>query len=224
MSRHFPRRGITKWDFEKGNLNAATKAYTVAACKRVKERGRGCTTSESETFSSRKRRLAEGIAAAGHPVGNHTYDHVNVLAKKPEDIQFWFRAASGLIRGKTAAQVIRENIAQTTLAMKERAGIAPDGFRTPGGFRGGLKERPDIQKMLRGLAFKWVSSHYPVHPLMRGLWGGIDLFCPHVRGRAMEYYHYHWDANRGPHMHFALLEQLRQARPRAHLPCRRDSP
>lgn len=54
----------------------------------------------------------------------------------------------------------------------------------------------------------------PRHPAiftMRGLWGGIDKFCPHVRGRAMEYYHYHWDGNRSPHMHFALLEQYRQA-------------
>ena len=54
----------------------------------------------------------------------------------------------------------------------------------------------------------------PYHPAiftMRGLWGAIDRFCPTVRGRAMEYYHYHWDGNRGPHMHFALLEQYRQA-------------
>jgi hypothetical protein len=27
----------------------------------------------------------------------------------------------------------------------------------------------------------------------------------------MEYYHYHWDGNRAPHKHFALLEQYRQA-------------
>ena len=54
----------------------------------------------------------------------------------------------------------------------------------------------------------------PYHPAiftMRGLWGAIDRFCPTVRGRAMEYYHYHWDGNRGPHMHFALLEQYRRA-------------
>ncbi len=46
---------------------------------------------------------------------------------------------------------------------------------------------------------------------MRGLWGGIGRFPAVVRARTMEYYHYHWDANRAPHQHFALLEQYRQA-------------
>ena len=111
MSRHYPRRGITKWDFEKGKLDAATKAYTVAACERVKKRGgvvhNFCV---GRVLEQPNVDWLKGIAAAGHPVGNHTYDHVNVLAKRPEDIQFRFRAAPWLIRGKTAAQVIRKNI------------------------------------------------------------------------------------------------------------------
>jgi len=54
----------------------------------------------------------------------------------------------------------------------------------------------------------------PNHPAiftMRALWGGIAGFCGVVRGRAMEYYHYHWDANRSPQSHFAILEQYRAA-------------
>ena len=54
----------------------------------------------------------------------------------------------------------------------------------------------------------------PGHPAiftMRALWGGIGQFCGVVRGRAMEYYHYHWDANRSPGSHFAVLEQYRAA-------------
>lgn len=168
MSRHYPRRGITKWDYEKGNLDAATKAYTVAACERVKRRGgvvhNFCV---GRTLEQPNVDWLKAIAAAGHPVGNHTYDHVNVLAKKPEDLQYRFRPAPWLIRGKTSAQVIRENISLTSTAMKERAGITPTGFRAPGGFRGGLKERPDIQKMLLDLGFRWCSSHYPPHPLTR---------------------------------------------------------
>ena len=168
MSRHYPRRGITKWDFEKGNLDATTTAYTVAVWERVKKRGglvhNFCV---GRVLEQPNVDWLKAIAAAGHPVGNHTYDHVNVLAKKPEDIQYRFRAAPWLIRGKSTTQVIRENISQTTLAMKERAGITPDGFRTPGGFRGGLKDRPDIQKMLLKEGFKWCSSHYPPHPLTR---------------------------------------------------------
>ena len=168
MSRHYPKRGTTKWDYEKGNLDEATKAYTMAACERVKKHGgvihNFCV---GRVLEQQNTSWLKSIAAAGHPIGNHTYDHVNVLAKKPDDIQYRFRAAPWLIQGRTPAQVIRENIAMTTLAMKERTGITPDGFRTPGGFRGGLKGRPDIQKMLLDLGFKWCSSHYPSHPMTR---------------------------------------------------------
>jgi len=55
------------------------------------------------------------------------------------------------------------------------------------------------------------DPHHAAFFTMRGLWGGIDAFCPVVRGRAMEYYHYHWDGGRSPHMHFALLDQYRRA-------------
>src|SRR6266446_3301436 len=39
MSRNFPRWEETHWDYEKGNLNAETKAYAVEACRRVKAHG-----------------------------------------------------------------------------------------------------------------------------------------------------------------------------------------
>jgi len=39
MSRNFPARTDTHWDFEKGNLNDETKRYTVEACRRVKAAG-----------------------------------------------------------------------------------------------------------------------------------------------------------------------------------------
>ena len=53
--------------------------------------------------------------------------------------------------------------ALTTAALKERCGITADGFRTPGGFGTGLRDRPDLQKMLRRQGFAWVSSLYPAH-------------------------------------------------------------
>ena len=105
------------------------------------------------------------IAAAGHPIGNHTYDHVNVTAKRPEDIQFRFSRSPWLIEGRTPAEVIRENIRLCSVAMKTRLGIEPVGFRTPGGFANGLTDRPDIQRMLLDLGFRWVSSQYPPHAL-----------------------------------------------------------
>ena len=105
----------------------------------------------------------KGIAAAGHKVGNHTYDHVYVLAQKPADVQFRFARAPWLMRGKSPAEVIADNIRMTTEAMQTRAGIDPAGFRTPGGFAQGLAGREDIQKMLLDQGFKWVSSKYPAH-------------------------------------------------------------
>jgi peptidoglycan/xylan/chitin deacetylase (PgdA/CDA1 family) len=103
------------------------------------------------------------IVQAGHPVGNHTYDHVNVKATRPEDIQYRFTRAPWLIEGKKPAEVIRENIRLTNAALKARIGIEPAGFRTPGGFANGLTDRPDVQQMLRELGFTWVSSQYPAH-------------------------------------------------------------
>ncbi len=54
----------------------------------------------------------------------------------------------------------------------------------------------------------------PRHPAiftMNADWGAFDRFCPIVRGRAMEYYHYDWDAKRKPHLRYAHLEQARAA-------------
>lgn len=54
----------------------------------------------------------------------------------------------------------------------------------------------------------------PRHPAfftMNANWGGIDQFCEIVRGRSMEFYHYHWDGNRQPHLRYAILDQFRKA-------------
>jgi peptidoglycan/xylan/chitin deacetylase (PgdA/CDA1 family) len=166
MSRNFPTWDQTHWDYDKGNLNVETKRYTVEACRRVRARGGvlHCfmlgRTLEQENID-----WLRGILRAGHPVGNHTYDHVNVRATRPEDIQYRFQRAPWLIAGQPPRQVIRENIRLTSLAMRTRLGIDPAGFRTPGGFANGLADRPDVQQLLQDLGFTWVSSKYPAHPL-----------------------------------------------------------
>jgi len=164
MSAEYPKRGMTEWNYRKGDLDADTKKYATAAAKVAKDRG-GLIHffAVGQTLEQEDVGWLKDLAAAGHPVGNHTYDHVYLLATKPEDIQFRFKRAPWLIRGKTVAEVIEENIASTTLALKERCGITPNGFRTPGGFRDGLKGREDLQKMLLKQGFTWVSSLYPAH-------------------------------------------------------------
>jgi len=166
MSRNFPTWETTHWDYEKGNLNAETIAYAVEAARRVKARGAPIhffalgRTLERENVDWLKQLVADG-----HPIGNHTYDHVNVRATRPEDVQFRFQRSPWLIEGRQPAEVIRENIRLTTAAMKSRLGIVPGGFRTPGGFAGGLADREDLQRMLLDLGFTWVSSQYPGHKI-----------------------------------------------------------
>lgn len=166
MSRNFPKWEDTHWDYEKGNLDDAAKKYTAGVCRRVKAAGGvaplfvvGRTLEQADVG------WLKDLARDGHPIGNHTYDHVNVLAKKPEDIQFRFNRAPWLIEGRTPEQVIVENIRLTTTAIKTRIGVDPAGFRTPGGFANGLADRPDVRKWLIDQGFTWVSAKYPAHPM-----------------------------------------------------------
>jgi hypothetical protein len=166
MSRNFPKWDDTHWDYEKGNLNDESKKYTVEACRRVKAAGGVVHLfAVGRTFEQESVAWLKDLAQAGHPIGNHTYDHVNVLARRPEDIQFRFKRAPWLIDGKRPMDVIRENVRLTNAALRTRIGVQPAGFRTPGGFADGLADRPDVQRLLGELGFTWVSSKYPAHPM-----------------------------------------------------------
>lgn len=164
MSAQYPRPGMTEWNYQKGNLDEATKEYSVRAAEVVKSYGGRlhffCVGRVLEQASVEWLRE---IAQAGHPVGNHTYDHVNVWATDPVQTQFRFQRAPWLVKGMTAAEVIRQNIRMTTVGLQQRAGIEVNGFRTPGGSYLGLDERPDVQRIMLDAGFKWVSSKYPQH-------------------------------------------------------------
>jgi hypothetical protein len=166
MSRNFPTWEQTHWDYLKGDLDEDSKKYALEASRRIKESG-GLAHffAVGRVFEQEKIDWLREIVQAGHPVGNHTYDHVNVKATKPEDIQFRFRRAPWLIQGKEVQEVIAENIRLTNLALKTRLGITPVGFRTPGGFANGISDRPDLQRLLLSLGFDWVSSQYVSHPM-----------------------------------------------------------
>lgn len=167
MSRDYPRRGMIQWDYEKGDLDEATKQYALAAAELVKQAGGRmhffCVGRVLEQPNIEwLKKLAQN-----HAIGNHTYDHVYVLATKPEETQFRFRRAPWLVAGKSAAEIIEDNIRLTTIALKQRAGISESGFRTPGGFAGGLAGREDVQQMLLRLGYRWISCKYPPHQAAR---------------------------------------------------------
>ena len=161
MSAQYPKREQIE---KKGNLDEATKQYSVAAGKLAKELGGVihffCV---GRVLEQPNVDWLKQLAAGGHAIGNHTYDHVNVKATKPEETQFRFQRAPWLIEGLTPREIIDHNIRITTKSLKARAGIDVNGFRTPGGFHNGLADKPDVQQMLLDQGFRWVSSKYPAH-------------------------------------------------------------
>jgi peptidoglycan/xylan/chitin deacetylase (PgdA/CDA1 family) len=164
MARNFPTWETTHWDYEKGNLNDEAKAYALEAARRVKAAGGVihfflvARALEQENVDWLKQ-----IIAMGHKVGNHTYDHVNLLATKLDDVQFRFKRCPWLVAGKKPLDVIRENILLATAAMKSRLGIDPAGIRAPGGFANGLVGRTDVQALIKECGFHWISAKYPAH-------------------------------------------------------------
>src|SRR6266705_1528342 len=124
MAGKFPQWEDTHWDYETGNLNDETKRYAVEAPRRSNVRGGVihfflvARVLEQENVDWLKE-----IIQSGHSVGNHTYDHVYLLAQKPAEIQYRFARAPWLIEGKQPAEVIRENIRLATVALKSRIGV-----------------------------------------------------------------------------------------------------
>ncbi|MCI0331870.1 MAG: polysaccharide deacetylase family protein [Planctomycetes bacterium] len=172
MARNFPNWEDTHWDYEKGNLNQAAKDYTVEACRRVRKHGGVIHTFVvGQVLEQENVDWLKEIAREGHPIGNHTYDHVYLLAKNADEIQYRFQRAPWLIHGRPVAEVLRENIRLTNVALKERIGVEANGFRTPGGFPQGLAGREDLQRMLVDLGFTWVSGKYAAHAGIEDLHG-----------------------------------------------------
>ncbi|OYW24348.1 MAG: chitin deacetylase [Planctomycetales bacterium 12-60-4] len=164
MSAQYPKPGMTEWNYEKGNLDEPTKAYATAAGKLVKDRGGVlhyfCV---GRVLEQPNIEWLKELHAAGHPIGNHTYDHVYVLAQSPAETQFRFQRSPWLVEGMSTAEIIERNVRVAHVAMTQRAGITVNGFRTPGGFALGLAGRPDVQELLLGCGYRWVSSKYPRH-------------------------------------------------------------
>lgn len=168
MSRNFPTWDQVHWDYHKGNLDADTKRYAGEACRRVKAQGgRIHCFAVGQVFEQDNLDWFRQIVRDGHSVGNHTYDHVNILARTSDDLQFRFRRWPWLMTGRTTERVILDQIRMTNQAIEAELKTKPAGFRSPGGFQGGLKDWQDIQKMLMQEGFDWVSTHYAGVPELK---------------------------------------------------------
>ena len=165
MSRNFPTWESRHWDYEKGNLNAETKRYAVEAARRVKAAGGVLHFfAVGRMLEQENVDWAKELVREGHPIGNHTYDHVNLTAANRKDLQFRFQRAPWLLGELTVQDAIRENIHLCELALRQRLGTHSRGFRTPGGFHRGLHDHPQVRAMLRDFGYTWISSLYPSHP------------------------------------------------------------
>ena len=97
MARNFPNWEDTHWDYEKGNLNDAAKAYAVEACRRVKQRG-GVVHAfvVGRVLEQENVDWLKEIADDGHlDRQSHLRPRVCFWPRTPEEIQFRFARASG---------------------------------------------------------------------------------------------------------------------------------
>jgi hypothetical protein len=73
MSRQYPTWDQMRWDYEKGNLDDATKRYAVEAARRIKaEEGVIHFFAVGQTMEQDDVGWLKEIVAQGHPVGNLT--------------------------------------------------------------------------------------------------------------------------------------------------------
>src|SRR5438270_4338074 len=121
MSRNFPSWDQTHWDYHKGDLDTPTKRYAVEFCRRVRALGgRVHLFAVGRVFEQDSVEWLRGLVRDGHPVGNHTYDHVNVLARSRDELQPRFRRWPWLMQGRTPQRVITDQVRMTDEAITAR--------------------------------------------------------------------------------------------------------
>ena len=100
------------------------------------------------------------MTAEGHAVDNHTYNHVSVKAQDIPQLQPVYASAPWRAAGLTALECIEREVRQTSTAITEKLGVAPTGFRTPGGFNNGLDDVPAVQEVLSDAGMQYASARY----------------------------------------------------------------
>ena len=99
MSRNFPRWEDTHWDYEKGNLDETSKRCTTAVCDMVRSAGGVAHLFVlGRMFEQADVDWLLRLVRQGHPVGNHTYDHVNITGRRLEELQYRFNRAPWLVQ------------------------------------------------------------------------------------------------------------------------------
>src|SRR5262249_24286510 len=187
MSRNFPSWDQVHWDYHKGNLDTATKNYAREACNLVRKAGGKIHLFVvGEVFEQDSVAWLRQLVQDGHPAGNHTYDHVNILARSTDELQFRFQRWPWLMCGRTPQRVITDQVRMTNQAIASQLKTKTAGFRSLGGFTTGILERPDVQKLLQSEGYTWVSTKYPgVKEIQEGTSPNAKVFEALAKSQAL---------------------------------------
>jgi len=105
--------------------------------------------------------LFKNIIREGHSIGNHTYNHINIKAKRFKQLQTFYIKNQKLLKGfKNVFEVIRYEIEKTNVLIQKKLRVNVIGFRAPYGFENGIKDFPKLQYFLLEKGFKYISSQY----------------------------------------------------------------
>jgi peptidoglycan/xylan/chitin deacetylase (PgdA/CDA1 family) len=103
------------------------------------------------------------IAARGHAIDSHMYNHDNMLGAPVEEVKAQLTKTKNLIE----THLDTENF----------------GVRGPGGYRQGLAGRPDVQKAVLDAGIKWVTTQFG------HTWGWTDAQSAANIPREQAYYY-----------------------------------
>ncbi len=149
------------WNHRKGAIDEATKTYVGkinAKCERYGAKAHYFLV--GSLFEDPDIDYLKKTVAAGHAVGNHTYTHVNLKAQDTSRLSGVYDKCPWRASGRSAQEIVQQEIQITTSAIKGCLGVDPKGIRSPGGFPNGLQDAPAVQKMCQEEGFWWVSTHY----------------------------------------------------------------
>ena len=160
MVTNFPYWG-NDWNARKGALDRETKEYIRRISETCSQYGaKAHYFLVGSLFEDPDVDFLKASLDAGHSVGNHTYTHVSIKAKQLAHLAGVYAYEPWRAAGRTAPEIVREEVQMTTDAIRRRLGVSPRGFRSPGGFVDGLQNAPEVRRMLAEEGFWWVSTHY----------------------------------------------------------------
>lgn len=149
------------WNSSKGAIDQATKKYVEqinAKCEKYGAKAHYFLV--GSLFEDPDIDYLKKTVAAGHAVGNHTYTHTGIKAQEVAQLSGIYSDFPWCAAGRSAQEIVRQEIQMTTGAIKSCLGTNPKGFRSPGGFVNGLQDVENVQQMLQHEGFWWVSTHY----------------------------------------------------------------